>query len=273
MRFGGPDTSKADSPEAWVAFLKERGYRAAYYPLPLGADPALGRAYVEAARKADLMIAEVGVWDNPINPDATAAAAAFEKCKNGLALADQVGACCCVNIGGTRTGKWTPDLSETTFEMIVDSIRQIIDAVKPTRTFYTLEAWSWLHPDTPDAYLRLIKAVDRKAFAVHLDPVNWICTPRLYFDTQRVIEECFAKLGPYIKSCHAKDILLQNKLTVVLDEVRPGLGVLDYAAFLRGLNRLHPDTPIMLEHLSTEEEYRLAAAHIRSVAAQQGINL
>jgi sugar phosphate isomerase/epimerase len=60
---------------------------------------------------------------------------------------------------------------------------------------------------------------------------------------------------------------------VHLDEVRPGLGNLDYATFLRGLDRLDPDIPIMLEHLATEEEYDLAARYVRSVAKEEGIEL
>ena len=51
-----------------------------------------------------------------------------------------------------------------------------------------------------------------------------------------------------IKSCHAKDIALSEKLTTHLDEVRPGLGGLDYATFLRELDKLDPDTLLMIEH-------------------------
>ena len=75
-----------------------------------------------------------------------------------------------------------------------------------------------------DSNLKLLKAIDRPQLAVHFDPVN---SPRRYFNTSALIKECFDKLGPHIKSCHAKDILMHDKLTVHLDEVRPGLGNLD----------------------------------------------
>ena len=55
---------------------------------------------------------------------------------------------------------------------------------------------------------------------------------------------------------------------VHLDEVPPGQGNLDYRVLLRELDRLDPDTPLMLEHLSTEEEYRQAATYIRAIATQ-----
>ena len=145
-------------------------------------------------------------------------------------------------------------------------MRDIIDAVNPGRTYYTLEPMPWMYPDSADSYLALIDAIDRERFAVHLDPVNLVCSPQRYYSNGALIRECFGKLGPYIKSCHAKDIVLSQQLTVHLDEVRPGLGNLDYRVYLRELDRLDPDIPLMLEHLKTEDEYARAATYVRSVA-------
>jgi sugar phosphate isomerase/epimerase len=60
---------------------------------------------------------------------------------------------------------------------------------------------------------------------------------------------------------------------VHLNETRPGLGALDYRVFLSELNKLDADTPLMLEHLPDEQEYSLAAQHVREVAAAEGIAL
>jgi sugar phosphate isomerase/epimerase len=109
-----------------------------------------------------------------------------------------------------------------------------------------------MYPTGPDSYLDLLRAIDRPAFGVHLDPVNMISSPQLYFDNAALIRDCFAKLGPHIKNCHAKDILLRSKLTVHLDEVAPGQGALDYRSFLRELDRLgNPRVGLILEHLPT----------------------
>ncbi len=48
------------------------------------------------------------------------------------------------------------------YALIVDSVREIIDAVNPKRTFYTIEPMPWMVPDSPDQYLQLLKDVDRK---------------------------------------------------------------------------------------------------------------
>jgi sugar phosphate isomerase/epimerase len=277
MRLGGPVLTKADSPESWIAAVKAEGYGAAYCPLKPETDSDTIKAYEKAAAEADIVIAEVGAWSNPLNPDADIASEAIEKCKASLELADKIGARCCVNIAGSRGEKWDgphpADLTEETFEMIVAVVRDIIDTVNPVRTFYTLETMPWMYPDSVDSYLRLIKAIDRKAFAVHLDPVNLVCSPQIYFNTDRLLKECFSVLGSHIKSCHAKDILLQENLTVHLDEVRPGLGNLDYRVLVRELNKLDPDIPLMLEHLPDDAEYRKAAAYIRDVAGEEGIAL
>jgi sugar phosphate isomerase/epimerase len=129
----------------------------------------------------------------------------------------------------------------------------------------------YMLPDSPDSYLELIKAIDRDRFAVHLDPVNMISSPQRYFNNAGFLSECFAKLGPYIKSVHAKDITIMPELTVHLEERRPGLGSLDYAVFLREISKMK-DIPMMMEHLDKQEDYLLAAQYIRKVASETGIS-
>ncbi len=276
MRLGGQVFASWATPEEWAQAVIDVGYRAAYCPLKPGADAATIRAYAAAASDAAIIIAEVGAWSNPLSPDAATRQAALDKCTQSLALADEIGARCCVNIAGSRGEKWDgphpADLTEETFEMIVAAVRTIIDAVKPTRTFYTIEPMPWMYPDSPDSYLRLLRSIDRPRCAVHLDPVNIINCPQRYFDNAAFLKECFSKLGPHIKSCHAKDIALQPRLTVHLEEVRPGLGGLDYATYLRELARLD-DVPLMIEHLPGETDYALAADYIRLVAKQVGLAL
>jgi len=274
MRLGAPLESTS-SPDEWVALIRHKGYRAAYCPLDASSDSATRRAYVQAAQEADIAIAEVGAWSNPISPDEATRRAAIERCQTQLALADDIGALCCVNIAGSRGAKWdgphADNFTADTFDLIVETTRAIIDAVNPTRTFYTLEPMPNIVPDSPETYLELIRAIDRPQFAVHLDPVNMITSPRLYFDNAAFIKRCFALLGPYIKSVHAKDIILRDNLTVHLDEVRPGLGTLDYAVLLRCVDQLG-DLPLMLEHLP-QEEYAPAATYVRQVAQSLSIPL
>lgn len=273
MRLGGPVFETTD-PENWIKALKQAGYSAAYTPVDETADEGTVQAYLRAAKAANVVIAEVGAWSNPLSPDAETRRKAIQKCQTKLALAERIGARCCVNITGSRGAQWDgPDplnLTAETFEMIVDVTREIIDAVKPTRTYYTLETMPWAYPDSARSYAQLLEAIDRPRLAVHLDPVNLICSPQRYYDSGALIRECFARLGRHIKSCHGKDITLSGKLTVHLDEIRPGLGGLDYATYLTELTKLAADTPLMLEHMK-REDYAPAAEYVRSVADRVGV--
>jgi len=275
VRLGGPVFYKGGDPEAWADSHKKLGYGAATCPLGPDASDAEIEAYRQAARKMDLVIAEVGAWSNPVSRNEGERQKALEKCRNSLALADRIGARCCVNISGSRSEQWDgphPDnFTRATFDLIVESTRSVIDAVRPKRTFFTLETMPWAYPDSPDSYRSLIKAIDRKQFAVHLDPVNMISSPQRYYSNGAFIRDSFKKLGPQMKACHAKDILLQNRLTTHLDEVRPGLGNLDYEVFLSELSKLPDPPPLIIEHLKTSEEYRLSAEYIRGVGKKIGV--
>ena len=277
MRLGGPVFEEYADPQGWVEAVRRLGYSAAYCPKLEGHGDDAIQAYVSAAEEADIVIAEVGAWSNPISADEEERRKALTLCKARLELADRVGARCCVNISGSRGERWDgphpANLTRETFELVVESVREVIDAVSPERSYYALETMPWMYPDSVQSYLDLIEAVDRERFAVHFDPVNLVCSPQRYYANNELIRDFCARLGPHIKSCHAKDIALADKLTVHLDEVRPGLGGLDYAVYLKELDGLDPETPLMLEHLSAAEEYVKAAEHIRSVAAEAGVEM
>jgi sugar phosphate isomerase/epimerase len=277
MRLGAPLSQRDLDPTEWAAAVHSKGYRAAYCPVKPDADLDLISAYRRAAQAADIVIAEVGAWSNPLSPDPAVRAAAIDKCKASLLLAERIGARCCVNIAGSRGEKWDgphpANLTEETFDLIVTTVREIIDAVQPRRTVYTLETMPWIYPDSVESYLHLIEAIDRPGFGVHFDPVNLVNSPQRYFQNGALIRDCVAALGRYMHSVHIKDIQLADRLTVHLDEVRPGQGGLDLRTLLRELNQLDPNLPMMLEHLPSETDYDLAAAHVRAVAKEEGIML
>jgi len=277
MRLGGPILSSYSSPEEWIQIVKKLGYSAVFAPVNNDAPEDLVKAYLEEARKADIIIAEVGAWSNPLSPDKKERKEAMEHCKRQLDLAERLGARCCVNIAGSRGEIWDgfyrDNYSEDTYAMIVDTVREIIDNVKPKHTFYTLEPMPWMYPDSPESYLRLIKDIDRKEFGVHLDFVNMINNPKRYLFNDRFIRECFEKLGPYIKSCHAKDVIMSNRLTTMIQEVAPGKGAIDYGVVLRLVEAVDPDMPVMMEHLATQEEYDEAFNYIKSIADKNNIKI
>jgi sugar phosphate isomerase/epimerase len=196
----------------------------------------------------------------------------------GLALADEVGALCCVDIAGSFNkdywaGPHPDNITRKALDLTVENVRYILDSVKPKRAKFVLEMMPWTIPDSPDSFLEIINTVDDPGFAVHLDPVNLINSPKLYYENTGLLEECFEKLGKWVVSCHAKDsILAEDQISTQLLECRPGTGALDYRTYLRGLEALPQDAPLLIEHLSTAEEYDLAREHIFSVGEEIGIS-
>ena len=268
IRLGGPVQGIFSDPVEWIKALKSLKYSAAYCPVQPGAPGELIRSFRTEAEKSNIIIAEVGAWNNCLDLNESLRKAAVNKNVEALRLADEIGACCCVNISGARgeiwDGPYPGNYAKDTFDLIVENVRYIIDQVKPINAFYSLEPMPYMLPDSPDSCLKLIVAVDRKQFGVHLDPVNMISSPQKFYNNAAFLRECFSKLGPFIKSIHAKDIAILPKLTVNLEERRPGLGSLDYSVFLKEATKLK-DIPFMLEHLNNQEEYRLAAEYIRQV--------
>ena len=89
MRLGAPLFKPYATPSEWVAVVQSYGYRAAYCPVKIDAADEVIRAYAQAAQDADIVIAEVGVWNNPLSSDPAQREAAVETCKKSLLLAEK----------------------------------------------------------------------------------------------------------------------------------------------------------------------------------------
>lgn len=276
IRLGGPVFLKSDDPEELAKEHRRLGYSAAYCPQAKATDRDRTRAIETAFVKENVVIAEVGAWKNMLDPDSAKRSANLEYVIERCALAEAVGARCCVDIAGSYNpdvwyGPNPKNLSKEFFDATVENCRKIIDTVHPKRTKFTIEMMGWNLPDGPDAYLDLIKAVDRTAFGVHLDICNGINSPRRFYENTKYINECFRKLGPKIASCHAKDLQWITELNVHFLEVVPGRGQMDYKAYLNGLASLPSEVPLMLEHLKTPEEYEEGKNYIKRIGEAAGL--
>jgi len=277
IRLGGPIFIESDDPDTLAHEHRRLGYSAAYCPqIASLKNPELIRAIQKSFSSQDVIIAEVGAWKNMLDPDTEKRRQNLAYVVERCALAEVVGARCCVDIAGSfNPDSWygpnAKNLSKEFFDATVDNCRHVIDSVKPTRTRFTIEMMGWSIPDGPDSYLELIRAVDRKAFGVHLDVCNGINSPRKFYENGAFIDECFRKLGPWIVSCHAKDLRWVVEMNVHFLEVPPGRGQIDYGTYLRDLSSLKAETPLMLEHLTTAAEYDEGRAYIRKVGSAVGV--
>jgi sugar phosphate isomerase/epimerase len=283
--FPGPGqliNSESDDPGLLAQECKRLGYTAAYCPPSKPEDTARIREIRDAFAKVNIVIAEVGAWRNLMTPDLVARKANLEYVTQQMAAADQVGARCCVDITGsfdaaTLSGPHPKNLSQEFIDGTVENCRKIIDAVKPTRSKFAIEMKGCNFPDDADAYLKLIRAVDRDAFGVHVDMCNIIDSPTRYYNNTALIKDTFAKLGKWVRSCHAKDLIWVPQVNVNFEETVPGRGGIatakipgvDYRTYIQEVVKV--GAPLMLEHLKSADEYREGADYIRKVAAEVGV--
>ena len=171
----------------------------------------------------------------------------------------------------SHVGHHPHNFSQEGFDAVVEWVRQVLNEVNPQRTRLTLEMSPWTLLDSPEIYLTLLQTIDHPGLAVHLDPANAVREPRIYYNTAEMINRCFDLLGPWIRSCHAKDVhFALDARTVAIEEVLPGRGVLDYRTYVSRIEQLSPDMPLIIEHLATEPEYKEVSDFIRGVAAEVG---
>ncbi len=277
LRLGGPVFVKTEDPAELAQAHRRLGYRAAYCPEVRLEDSRRILACTEAFSKEDVIIAEVGRWVNLMDSDPEKRKANLKTVTEGLALAEAIGARCCVDIAGSMSptswfGPHPENLSQGFFDAAVENARKILDAVNPKRAKFCYEMMGWSIPDSLDSNLKLLRAVDRKSFGVHLDPCNLVNSPGRFYRNAELINECFDKLGPWIVSCHAKDLVWDVEMNVHFREVRPGTGSMDYQTYLDRLAAVDRDVPLMLEHLPNSEEYDKARAYVMDVGRGKGIS-
>jgi len=275
MRLGGCLTGEFKNVDEWLRAVLNIGYKAVVFPLRPDADRSEIKEYVSAMAENDIVNAEVGAWSNLLSHNNSERETAMRYNIAALELAEETGARCCVNIAGSRSESWDGpsknNLTRETFDIIVRNTKMIIDAVKPEKTKYTIETMPWVFPDSPEGYLRLYEAIDRKEFGVHMDISNMINSPKRYFWITEYINHSFGLLGNMTRSIHLKDIKLSRKMTVHIDEVQPGDGEMDFETIFTHASKLDRDVTMIIEHLGSNENYAKAYQYLRGVIIDAGL--
>jgi len=271
MYLGISSSLEHGSPQEWAQKHKALGLQTVNFPVSCDDGEDTFMAYKQAADEAGLTIAEVGVWRNTLAADPDERQRWIDYAIRQLRMADAIGAACCVNVVGTPYGpRWDggyrENFSTELWDMAVSMIRQIIDTARPRHTKFCIESMPWMIPSGPDEYLHLIEAVDRAEFGTHLDVVNMITTPRRYFFNDEFLDECFRKLHGTIVSCHLKDILLKQEYTFQLEECACGQGTLDIKRYIRLASVEDSCMPMIIEHLTTDEEYISSVKYVHKLA-------
>jgi sugar phosphate isomerase/epimerase len=276
LRLGGPVFLKSDDPKELAKEHRRLGYSAGYCPESTAADTARNREIEKAFAAENVLIAEVGAWKNLLDPDPQRRKENLQYVTERLALAEEVGARCCVDIAGSFNpnswmGPHPNNLGQEGFDTTVENCRKIVDAVKPKRTKFALKMMGWTIPDSPETYLKVLHAVGRAGFGVHMDVCSAINSPSRYYRISDFISECFKVLGKWVVSSHATDLDWQVEENLHFIEVVPGRGNVDYVTYLRELAKLSGEIPILMEHLGTPAEYQQGKRFIEKMGVEAGV--
>lgn len=269
MKLGISSRLEHTTPQDWASKHKALGLESVVFPVSCLDGEDCVMAYKKAADDAGLIVAEVGIWRNTLAADPQERRQWIDYSIQQLRMADEIGAKCCVNVVGTPYGpRWDGgyrnNFSKELWRMAIGMIREIIDTARPKHTKFCIESMPWMIPSTPDEYLKLIEEVDRTEFGTHLDVVNMITSPQKYFFNDEFLHECFEKLKGTICSCHLKDIRLKEEYTFQLEECACGQGTLDLELYARLADAENPDMPMIIEHLTTDEEYAASVRYVRN---------
>jgi sugar phosphate isomerase/epimerase len=153
-------------------------------------------------------------------------------------------------------GSWTPHPENThprTLARLVTSLKAAAAAAADLGVVLALEGHVVSSLDTPERLRSVLEAVGSPALRHNVDPVNMIGTLADAYDTTAFLGRLFAAVGPSIVAAHAKDLRVENRLVLHLEECVLGEGLLDQVTFLHLFEAACPDGYVMIEHLPDEQ--------------------
>ena len=275
MRFGTSSPLAHESARDWAEQQVALGCKTVVFPVQ--SDAPIGKidSYKNAAAEYGLTIAEVGIWRNALAQDKEERKANMDYCVEQLRLADYLGARCAVNVAGAFGPRWDghykANFSKEARVETVKMVREIIDRADVKNTYFTLEPMPWMIPTGPQDYLQLLEEVDRDRFMVHMDIINMTNSAERYFNAEEFIDECAELLGNRIRSCHIKDVHLKEDYTFQLRECAPGCGEYPLGHYMKKMNEIDSEMPIIVEHLDTDEEYKKYLKVVQRVAESMNL--
>ncbi|HTE16830.1 MAG TPA: sugar phosphate isomerase/epimerase family protein, partial [Armatimonadota bacterium] len=198
-----------------------------------------------------------GYWQNLITPDETARAEAVRTLQAALRLAGALGARGIDTGPGSMhmDGPWFPHPGNWVFDarrQLVKSLQECAPVAEDNGVFLSLEGHQLVTLESAEVTKEVLDEVGSPWVRSDFDSANWI-TLKTVFDTGPALNHMFDVLGDHVVSCHAKDIWIENRLTLHLQDGCPGKGLMDWDTLFRRMEELNPDYPVIAEGNATQE--------------------
>lgn len=237
----------------------------------------------QAQRLRDLLAGEnlrlfqvTGYWQNLVTPDESARRESVKTVQAALKLAGWMGARGIDTGPGSMNpaGPWFPhpdNWTETCKQQLIKSMKECAQAAEDAGVFLSLESHQLVTLESAEVTKEVLDAVDSPWVRCDYDSANWI-TLKDVFNTGAALKYHFDLLGKHIVSTHAKDIWVENRLAVHLQDGCPGKGNMDFKTLFRLMEDLSPDYPVISEGNSTEELPEVSAL-FHNTAKELGIRV
>jgi sugar phosphate isomerase/epimerase len=198
-----------------------------------------------------------GYWQNLVTPDESARAEAVRTLQAALRLAGEMGARGIDTGPGSMNpdGPWFPhpyNWTPPARTQLVKSLRECAKAAEDNQVFLSLEGHQLVTLESAEVTAEILDEVGSPWVRSDFDSAIWM-TRETVFDTGAALDRMFDALGDHIVSCHAKDIWIENRLCLHLQDGCPGKGTMDFRTLFRRMEQLNPDYPVIVEGAGTED--------------------
>ena len=198
-----------------------------------------------------------GYWQNLVTPDESARKESVRTLQAALRLAGWMGARGIDTGPGSMnpSGPWFPhpdNWTEAARKCLARSLRECAPAAQDAGVFLSLEGHQLVTLESAEVTAAILDEVNSPWVRSDYDSANWI-TRETVFCTGQAVSHHIDVLGRHILSCHAKDIWIENRLTLHLQDGCPGKGNMDFHTLFRRMEALSPDYPVIVEGATTDE--------------------
>lgn len=217
-----------------------------------------------AQRVRDLLAGEgvrlfqaTGYWQNMVTSDEAVRKESVRTVQAALRLAGWMGARGIDTGPGSMNpnGPWYPHPDNWTVSaerQLVKTLKECTAAAEDAGVYLSLESHQLVTLASPEIAKAVLDEVDSRWVRCDYDSANWI-TLQTVFDTGAEVSRHFDILGNHIVSAHAKDVWVEDKLTVHIEDGCPGKGLMDFKTLFRRIEDLSPDYPVIAEGNSTAD--------------------
>ena len=222
------------------------------------------------------MYQSTGFWQCLVTPNETRRAESVRVLQGAIRLAGWMGSRGIDTGPGSMNprGPWFPHPDNWTpaaRAQLIKSLKECAPVAQDCGVYLSLEGHQLVTLESAEVTAEILDAVDSPWVTSDYDSANWL-TLKEAFDPTPAINRHFDVLGKRIVSCHAKDVWLEDKLSIHIQDGCPGKGNLDFRTVITRMEALSPEYPILPEGNVTEDLPEVVAL-FRRLADELGIKI